>query len=85
MIYEIATCAPCQASSSSCYLNRCTYTLKVNSTRLPKAPLYPLHSLRFTPLARVILHAVSNCWLREIQKRSLDWGYCRNVVYRGHV
>jgi hypothetical protein len=43
MIYALATCAPCQASSSSCSLNRRTYTPKVSSTRLPKAPLYPLH------------------------------------------
>jgi hypothetical protein len=38
MIYALVTCAPCQASLSSCSVNRRTYTPKVSSTRLPKAP-----------------------------------------------
>jgi hypothetical protein len=44
MLYALVTRAPCQAPSSSCSLNRRTYTPKVSSTRLPKAPLYPLLS-----------------------------------------
>jgi hypothetical protein len=79
MIYALVTCAPCQAPSSSCSLNRRTYSPKVSSTRLLKAPLYPFHfPLRFAPLARVIIGAVSYCWFREFRKRSLD-------VYRGYV
>jgi hypothetical protein len=86
MSCALVTCAPCQAPSSSCSLNRRTYTPKLSSTRLPKAPLYPFHSpLRVAPLARDILDVVSNCWFREFWKWSLDWGQCRNVVYRGHV
>jgi hypothetical protein len=60
-IYAFVTLAPCQASPSSCSLNRRTYTPKVGSTHWPKAPLYPLFfSLRFAPLARVILEAASS-------------------------
>jgi len=72
-IYAYVTCAPCQASPSSCSLNRRTYTPKVSSTRLPKAPLHPLpFSRRFLPLALVTLNASSNCGCREFQERSLD-------------
>ena len=50
MIYALVTCALFQAPSSSRSLNRRTYTPKVSSTRLPKAPVCPLHfSLRFAP------------------------------------
>ena len=73
-----------QLLSQSPQLSACTP--KVSFTLLPKAPVYPLHfPLRFSPLARVILDAVSNCWFREFRKRSLDWGQGRNVVYRGYV
>jgi hypothetical protein len=39
MIYALVTCAPCQVPSSSCSINRRTFTPKVSSARLPKAPL----------------------------------------------
>ena len=60
MIYAFVPCAPCQASPSSCSYNRRTYMPKVSSTRMPKAPLHPLlSSLRFSPIALVILDAAS--------------------------
>jgi hypothetical protein len=50
MIYALVTCALFQAPSSSRSLNRRPYKPKVSSTRLPKAPVCPLHfSLRFAP------------------------------------
>jgi hypothetical protein len=62
MIYAFVTCAPCKAPSSSCSLNRRTYTPKLRSTRMPRASLYLLHSsLISAPLARVILGALSSC------------------------
>jgi hypothetical protein len=44
MIYAPVTCAPCQAPSSSCSLNRRTYTPKMSSARFPKAPYIPFTS-----------------------------------------
>jgi hypothetical protein len=56
-----------QLLSQSPHLRACT--LKVSSTLSLKVPIYPLHPpLRFSPLARVILDAVSNCWFRELRK-----------------
>ena len=53
---------------------------------LAQSSFIPPHfPLRFAPLARVILGAVSKCWFREFRKRSLDWGQGRNMVYRGYV
>jgi hypothetical protein len=80
-IYALVARAPCQASSSSCSLNRRTYTPKVSSTRLPKATFHPLlFALCLSPLARAILDAVGNCLFRDFRKRSLDWGQGRNVL-----
>jgi hypothetical protein len=60
MIYALVMCSPCQVPSFSFSLNRRTYTLKVSSNRLLKALLYSPHfPLRFAPLARIILGAVS--------------------------
>jgi hypothetical protein len=42
MFCALVTCSPCQASPSSCFLNRRTYTPKVSSIRFLKALLYPL-------------------------------------------
>jgi hypothetical protein len=61
MYYALVMCVPCEALPSSCSVNRRTYTPKVSSARLPRAPFYPLYSfLRFSLLAQVILYAVSH-------------------------
>jgi hypothetical protein len=39
VIYALVTCAPCQASSSSCSVNRRTYSPQVSSHPFAQSPL----------------------------------------------